>query len=352
MLLNSKFWKNKKVLITGCTGFSGSWLIIFLNLLRAKVVGYSLKAPSNPSLFNALNLKNNIKLYSANINNYYNLKKIVFKEKPDVIFHLAANAIVLDCYKDPVKTFETNSFGVLNLLELLRGYKKKISVNIITSDKCYRNNSEKKNLFNENSALGGDDVYSASKAIAEIMVRSYKNYYSNNIKVSTIRSGNIIGGGDWGKLRLITDIVLCKYKNKKINIRNINGIRPWQHIFDVIHAYLLIAQYTMSNNKFHNWNVAPHNSKVSVYDILTYFFDKKHIKKKQINKKTDVEKKELQLDSKKIKKLLKWQPKYSFNSMMKNISNWYDLYYKKKNIKKHTIESADIYLKKILNKKN
>ena len=125
MLLKSKFWQNKKVLITGCTGFSGSWLIIFLYLLRAKIVGYSLKAPSEPSLFNVLGLKKKIRLHNGDINNYDNLKKIIYKEKPDIIFHLAANSIVLDCHKYPVDTFKTNSYGVLNLLELLRGYKKK-----------------------------------------------------------------------------------------------------------------------------------------------------------------------------------------------------------------------------------
>ena len=127
MTLKPRFWNKKKVLITGCTGFSGSWLVTFLHLLKSKIVGYSLKAPTEPNLFNILKLKNKIKLYNGDINDYNNLKKIIHKEKPDVIFHLAANSIVLDCHKDPLNTYKTNSFGVLNLLEILRNYKKKNS---------------------------------------------------------------------------------------------------------------------------------------------------------------------------------------------------------------------------------
>ena len=346
MILKPKFWHNKKVLVTGCTGLSGSWLVIFLHLLKSKIIGYSLKPPSKPSLFNILHLKNKIKLYDADINNYNKLKKIIYKEKPDIIFHLAANAIVLDCYREPVNTFKTNSFGVLNLLELLRNYKKKITVNIITSDKCYRNVSNKKSLFNEDSPLGGDDVYSASKAVAELMVKSYQNYFSKNIKISTIRSGNIIGGGDWGKYRLITDLVLSKYKNKKLTIRNLNSVRPWQHIFDVIHAYLLIAQYTSSSNKFNNWNVAPHNSRVSVKNIYSFFFDKKNPLIK-IQKKNDIEKKNLSLNSKKIKRILNWSHLFSFKSMMKDIEGWYYNFYEKKDVEKYTYDAVKNFLNKI-----
>ena len=346
MILKPKFWHNKKVLVTGCTGFSGSWLVIFLHLLKSKIIGYSLKAPSKPNLFNILDLKNKIKLYDADINNYNNLKKIIYKEKPDIIFHLAANAIVLDCYKEPISTFKTNSFGVLNLLELLRNYKKKITVNIITSDKCYRNVSKKKSLFNEDSPLGGDDVYSASKAVAELMVKSYQNYFSKNIKISTIRSGNIIGGGDWGKYRLITDLVLSKYRNKKLVIRNLNSVRPWQHIFDVIHAYLLISQHTSSTNKFHNWNVAPHNSKISVKKIYSYFFNKKNTRNK-LKKKNDIEKKILSLNSNKIKRILKWSPLFTYKSMMKDIEGWYCNFYENKNINDYSYGAVKKFLKEI-----
>ena len=349
MLLSSKFWQNKKVLITGCTGFSGSWLVVFLHLLKSKIVGYSLKAPSEPNLFNILKLKDKIKLYDGDINNYSNLKKIILKEKPDIVFHLAANSIVLDCYKDPLNTYKTNSFGVLNLLEILRNYKKNISVNIVTSDKCYKNSYKRKHSFDEDSPLGGDDVYSASKATAEIMVNSYKNYFKKNIKIATIRSGNIIGGGDWGKYRLMTDIVLSKYKNKKINIRNFNAIRPWQHVYDVIHAYLLIAQYTSKTNQFHNWNVAPHNTRVSVKKIYSFFF-KKEKSVIKLKYKNDVEKIFLSLDSKKIRKIIKWSPSLSYKKMMLEIENWYYIYYRSKNIKQHSYNTAKLFLSSIKHK--
>ena len=347
MILKTKFWLNKKVLITGCTGFTGSWLIIFLSILKSKIIGYSLKPPTSPSLFNILKLRKKIKLHNGNINNYNNLKKIIYKEKPDIIFHLAANPIVLECYNNPVETFKTNSFGVLNLLEALRDYKGNITVNIITSDKCYKNSLKEHSLFNEESALGGDDVYSASKAAAEIIVNSYGNYFRKNVKITTIRSGNIIGGGDWGKFRLITDIVLSKYKNKKLSIRNINAIRPWQHIFDVLHAYLLISQYTTSSKKFESWNVAPHNTKISVKKICSYFFKKK-IPKRKSKKNSNIEKKILSLNSKKIRKILKWRTIFSYNLMMDDIKEWYSSYYQKKNVEQLSYSAATQFLKKII----
>ena len=343
MLINSKFWQNKKVLITGCTGFTGSWLVFFLNMLNAKVIGYSLKPPTKPNLFNILKLKKKIKLHNGDINDYYNLKKIINKEQPDMIYHLAANPIVINCQKDPVGTFKTNSFGVLNLLEVLRNYKKKISVNIITSDKCYRNNNSE--ILNENSPLGGDDVYSASKAVAEIMVKSYQKYFSKNIKISTIRSGNIIGGGDWGKYRLITDLVKKKYDKKKINIRNINSIRPWQHIFDVIHGYLLIGQYTTLSKKFHSWNVAPHNLKITVKNIYSIFLKKK-IKDLNITN-NNLEKKVLYLDSTKIKKFLNWKPVFNYPDMIYDIDIWYNNYYSNKNIIEYSQKKVKKFLIKI-----
>lgn len=349
MSLSINFWSKKKIFITGCTGFTGSWLVFFLKKLNAEIVGYSLRPPTNPNLFNILNIKNKLKLYNGDINDYYNLKKIIFKEKPDIIFHLAASPIVIDCFKNPVSTFRTNSFGVLNLLELLRSYKKKITVNFITSDKCYRNNDDKK-ILSEDSPLGGDDAYSASKAVAEIMVKSYQKYFSKNIKISTIRSGNIIGGGDWGRYRIITDLVRAKYEKKKLKIRNKNSTRPWQHIFDVVHAYLLIAQYTSSVNSFHSWNVAPHNSKITVKYIYNHFFKKK-MNSLNIKKNNNFEKKNLSLDSRKIKKILNWKQILKYPAMIDDIDVWYNKFYNKKNIIQYSDECVKEFLDKVKLKK-
>ena len=243
--MNRNFYRNKKILITGCTGFTGSWLILYFKLHGAKIYGYSKKPLFKNSLFQTLNLKKKISFLEGDIKDLKKFRKFYQKSNPDYIFHLAANPIVKECHYNPVDAYNTNAIGTLNLLETLRNLKirKKISLNIITTDKVYKN-FNRKIKFHEENILGGDDPYSSSKVCAELICETYfKTYFKKKkININMMRSGNIIGGGDWSKYRLIPDIINSYKKNKILILRNPKHTRPWQHIFDVINSYALIAK--------------------------------------------------------------------------------------------------------------
>ena len=240
---NFKIFKNKKILITGHTGFKGSWLTLCLKLFGAKILGVSKNLISNPSHFKICSELKNVKSIKFDIKDFKRFKKIVNNFKPDFIFHLAAQAIVKKSLNNPIETWNSNTIGTLNLLEILRHYKKKVNVVIITSDKVYYN-VEKKGAYKEIDRLGGKDPYSASKAGAEIAIKSYYESYlkfKKNIFFAVARAGNVIGGGDWSKNRLIPDCVKAWSKNKPVKIRNLSSTRPWQHVIEVINGYLILA---------------------------------------------------------------------------------------------------------------
>lgn len=311
------FWGGKRVLITGHTGFKGSWLIIFLNMLKAKIYGYSLK-PKKNSLFKRCQLNKKIKenIY-ADIRNFKKLKKTINSVKPEIIFHLASQPLVSESFKDPRLTFDTNILGVVNLLDCLQKNKFTKSVVIITTDKVYKINKEKK--YNENDEIGGLDPYSASKASKEIIVNSFvKSIFLNSKlvnRISTARSGNVIGGGDYSKNRLVPDIMSAIQYNKYLKIRNPNHIRPWQHVIEPLYGYLLLAQKLyLGKMKISNiaWNFGPSSkSFLKVKDLV--ILTKKLIRKKltvKISRSRYIETKVLKLDNNKSKKYLNWNPKW------------------------------------------
>ena len=325
-----KFYKNKKILITGCSGFTGSWLILYFLLHGAKIYGYSKNPPFKKSLFETLNLKQKITFLEGDICDLKKFSKFYQNSKPDYIFHLAANPIVNDCHYNPINAYHTNTLGTLNLLETVRNFnfKKKISLNIITTDKVYKN-SNLKIKFNEKNTLGGEDPYSSSKVCAELICETYyKSYFKNKkINVNMMRSGNIIGGGDWSKNRLIPDII-NSYLNKKVLIlRNPKHTRPWQHIFDVVNSYALIAGkiYIKNNNKFSAWNIGPLKEKEFTVDDLIKIINKKLNKKIKIKIKKGnfLEKQHLQLNSSKIYKKLKIKNKINTINAINLTIDWY-----------------------------
>ena len=237
------YFKNKRVLITGDTGFKGSWLSFWMYLNGAKVLGISSNIPTNPSNFAALNLKRKIKHKTIDIRDSKKIVSAILNFKPDYIFHLAAEAIVKKAYFNPKYAWETNTIGTLNILEAMRKIKKNVVTIIITSDKVYKN-LEIKRGYHENDILGGYDPYSASNASADLAVQSYFKSYlvkKNNIKICIARAGNVIGGGDWSEGRLIPDCIK-KWSSKKIvQIRNPKSTRPWQHVLDVLNGYISLA---------------------------------------------------------------------------------------------------------------
>jgi len=325
-----KFWSKKRVLITGHTGFKGSWLSIILTYLNSTVDGYSLK-PKKNSLFNKSMIlqKLNSNTY-ANINDPTRLKKKIRDCKPEIIFHLAAQPLVIESYKDPLKTLNTNIIGTANLLDSIRNIKSIKSVVIITTDKVYKIKKNNR-LYKELDQLGGFDPYSASKVGAEIVVESYiKSFFENSNlrnRISTARAGNVIGGGDFSENRLIPDIVSAINNKKKLKVRNPNHIRPWQHVLDPLMGYLILAEKQYNNkvnNNEHSWNFGPNkNNFKKVIDIVKYI--KTSQKFEYISTKNNINFKEtkiLKLNSFKAKKKLNWISKWNLTKSITKTLEW------------------------------
>ena len=324
------FWKNKKVFITGHTGFKGSWLCFWLKYLGADILGYSLPLNENNDLFKKLKISRKVKSIYGDICDKKKLKQTLLNFEPSIIFHLAAQPIVSESYENPYDTLFTNIMGTANLLDSCFSLKKIKSIVIITSDKCYENNEKKRN-FIETDNLGGDDPYSASKAACEIIVNSYSKSFFNKVGISTARSGNVIGGGDNGKNRLIPDIVESLEKNKKLKIRNPNSVRPWQHVFETLNGYILLAEKLYLNKKKYtgSWNFGPSENQKSVKYVVNNFYKIWGVKAnyQQINSNLFKEKKKLSLNSYKAQKYLGWKNKWSNKEAINEIVKWYKILY-------------------------
>lgn len=329
-MINRSFWKNKKVIITGHTGFKGMWLSLILKKLGCRLYGFSLK-PSRDDCFYKIFKKKNIFEYEkfGDISKDYCFNK--FKNtKYDLIFHLAAQSLVGFSEKEPFVTYNSNVMGTLNILEFFR--KKKIdSLVCITSDKVYHNN-ESKIIFKEDDRLGGKDIYSSSKVCSEILIKSYIDTYNlRNKKIVTARAGNIIGGGDFNTSRLLPDFIISSINNKKFYLRNPKSTRPWQYILDVLLGYILLAEETFKRKKIYlNWNFGPsENLNIDTQNIIqtaSRFIDCKYeIMNKSRN--TLKESKYLNLNSSRSRRNLKWKPTYNINKSIKETIEWYQCYF-------------------------
>jgi CDP-glucose 4,6-dehydratase len=257
--IDFKFWRNKKVLITGHNGFKGTWLTLWLNILGCKVTGYSLLPNTIPSLFNLTEAHKYCTSITGDIRDLNLFSKIIQDSKPDLIFHLAAQPLVMQGYKDPLETFTTNINGTINLLESVRNFDKKIAIVIITTDKVYKI-TENFLPFTEFDQLGGLDPYSASKASCELIVDCYRNSYfsSHGINVATARAGNVIGGGDWAADRLIPDAIKAWNVGGVLQLRNPDSFRPWQHVLEPLYGYMILGQLLYQNEKYAQaYNIGP-----------------------------------------------------------------------------------------------
>jgi len=247
-------YKNKNVVVTGHTGFKGSWLVAWLKQMGASVTGIALDPPSIPSHYDASKLADGIQDYRIDIRNEGAIEQVILEAKPDFLFHLAAQPIVGASYDDPIETWGTNVMGTINVLEALRKIQHDCSAVIITSDKCY-NNVEWEWGYRENDALGGPDPYSASKGAAELAIRSYvKSYFSgedNSVRIASARAGNVIGGGDWAANRIVPDCVKSWSKNEIVELRNPHSTRPWQHVLEPLGGYLQLGALLSQNHHLH-----------------------------------------------------------------------------------------------------
>lgn len=321
---------NKNILITGHTGFKGFWLAIILKKLGAKVSGISLpKVNDNESHFNILEGEKLFKNYYHDIRDYKFLEPIFREIKPDYIFHLAAQAIVSESYERPLDTFTTNTIGSLNILEAARKTTDKCNIIMITSDKVYEN-VEWIYGYRENDILGGQDPYSASKASAEIAIKSYFISFLNNtnIRIVTARAGNVVGGGDWSKNRLVPDCIRSWMKNEEVILRSPNSTRPWQHVFEPINGYLKLAEKLNSDKSIsgESFNFGPiSSSELKVIDAVSIFAEKWQDKCKfSISEENSFkEAKLLKLNCEKSNAILNWYPLIDFNECAELTIDWY-----------------------------
>jgi CDP-glucose 4,6-dehydratase len=324
----NKFYKNKKVLVTGATGFKGAWLCFWLNMLGSKVYGIGNNPSKKKNLFYNLKLNKKITLKFFDIRNKDKLKIYINSNKIQIIFHLAAQPLVIESYKKPYSTYEINTIGTLNVLETVRQVNTVKSLICVTSYQCYENDLSTK-AFKESDRLGGKDPYSASKASAEIIIKSYQESFFKNKKcgIATARVANVIGGGDWAKNRLIPDVIKSIVKNKAISIRNPNFIRPWLHILEPLYGYLILGEKLFNNPKKHSgpWNFGTKKNNVAnvlkIVNEIIEFWGKGNIRLEK--KQKYFEQKNFKLNINKSKKILRWTPKYSIKKSIQITAEWY-----------------------------
>jgi len=334
----NKTFRNKKVLITGNTGFKGSWLSAWLLSLEAEVYGISKDVPTEPSMFEVLKLNEKINHYQEDIRNYSGVKTIIKHLRPDFLFHMAAQPIVVTSYKEPVDTITTNVMGTTHILESLREINPKCTAVIITSDKCY-DNVEWVWGYKETDSLGGKDIYSGSKGAAEIIFKSYfhsffKNTRNSNVRVVSVRAGNVIGGGDWADYRIVPDCIKAWVEGKSVEIRSPNATRPWQHVLEPLSGYLTAA-VALSEDIRHNgesFNFGPHAeySKIvkDLLDDLSKYWELDQ-SPSYLSKETSVfhEAGLLKLNCDKVLFELKWVPTLDYNKLIEFTSKWYFNFY-------------------------
>jgi CDP-glucose 4,6-dehydratase len=333
-------YKNKTILVTGHTGFKGSWLCFWLNQMGAKVIGYALEAPTIPNHFELLKL--DIISITGNIKDLEHLNRVFQTYKPDIVFHLAAQALVKCSYENPIETYETNVMGTLKVFEACKNANTKAIVNI-TSDKAYEN-KEWIWGYKETHSLGGYDPYSSSKSCADILANSYRNSFFNpkdykkthNTLLTSCRAGNVIGGGDWAKDRLMTDIMLSISQDKRVEIRNPNATRPWQHVLEPLSGYLHIGQKLLEEKvEFAEaWNFGPNDEgNITVENVLKSV--KKYWNKLEYDIKPNSEFHEanlLKLDCTKANSVLKWHSVWNNITTIEKTVNWYKNFYKNKRV--------------------
>ena len=336
-MMFKNIFSGKKVLITGHTGFKGSWLSTWLLHLGANVIGISKDIPTKPSMFKVLGLENNIEHHSEDIRNFGALYKIIKQEEPEFIFHLAAQAIVSTSYSNPIETITSNVIGTTHILESLRLINHKCTLVVVTSDKAY-DNVEQVWGYKENDNMGGKDIYSGSKGAAELVIKSYYHSFfklsGSNVRLSVARAGNVIGGGDWAKDRIIVDTMVAWSKGEKVEIRSPNSTRPWQHVLEPLSGYLSLAQQlqadiTLNGEGFNfgpraeqnrtvqelledsckHWNVQPENAFAVTGNSQ---FQESSL---------------LKLNCDKALSLLKWVPNLEYNETIRFTNEWYYNFY-------------------------
>lgn len=358
MVLNSAFWKGKRVLLTGHTGFKGSWLSLWLQSMGAQVVGYALAPPSDPSLFEVAQVGKGMTSTIGDIRDLEHLHKVFSEYKPEIVIHMAAQALVRYSYAEPVETYSTNVMGTVNLLEAVRNAGSvKVVVNV-TSDKCYENR-EWEWGYRENEAMGGYDPYSNSKGCAELVTAAYRNSYfhpekykEHGVAIASGRAGNVIGGGDWAEDRLIPDIMRAITQGQPVNIRSPHAFRPWQHVMEPLSGYLVLAQklYEEGTAYAESWNFGPSDEDAKPVQWIVEKLTKawgEGASWKLDGGNHPHEAHYLKLDCSKAKARLAWRPRWHLEEALGAIIEWQRAYRDGKDMHALTLEQIGAYNKSI-----
>jgi len=348
-------YKDKKVLITGNTGFKGAWLSLWLLKMGAKVYGLAKDIPTEPSMFKELSLSQTINHYENDVRNFDSVFQVIKEVKPDFVFHLAAQALVSISYSDPIETITTNVIGTANILEALKQSNHHCVAIFITSDKCY-DNIEWEWGYKETDALGGKDIYSGSKGAAELVFKSYYQSFFNknnsNVKVATTRAGNVIGGGDWAKDRIVPDCMRAWSRNEIVEIRSPNATRPWQHVLEPLSGYLILGQhlYNEGNKNGESFNFGPMSQhSYTVEDLLKGLSKYWNIQDSSdaYNITADIKFHEaglLKLNCDKALFHLDWLPNLSYEQLIDFTGSWYFNYYNEQiNMLDYSFEQIGMY---------
>ncbi|MEH6360937.1 MAG: CDP-glucose 4,6-dehydratase [Amylibacter sp.] len=327
-LVLNPFWKNKRVLLTGHTGFKGSWMSLWLQGMGAEVFGYALKSDTDPALFDQLDLEQKIHHHIGDICDADALAAYVTDIKADFVFHLAAQSLVLRSYRDTLTTWNTNVMGTAHLLEALRKSTHPCTVVVVTTDKVYQN-IETDHAYIETDRLGGIDPYSASKAGTELVVDSYRSLYTQEnlpIELASARAGNVIGGGDWCENRLLPDIARALMQDKSVETRNPNAVRPWQHVLEPLSGYMLLAEKMTTDKTLaaaFNFGPKPCDNRTVEDVIQTALKTWAGTYHAQANTDAPHEAGLLKLSIDKVRTKLGWQPKWDFETAVANTMTWY-----------------------------
>jgi CDP-glucose 4,6-dehydratase len=348
--MNTSFWKNKKVFLTGHTGFKGSWMSLCLLKSGVNLTGYSLGLPTNPSLFEDLNITKDMHSIFADIRDGELLKKAVAESKPDIIIHMAAQPLVRYSYQNPVETYMTNVMGTVHLFEAARHVKTARAIVNVTSDKCYEN-QERVAGYKENEPMGGFDPYSNSKGCSELVTSAYRRSYfeKENIHLASGRAGNVIGGGDWSADRLVPDIINSVLKNEKLIIRNPYATRPWQHVLEPVHGYLKLAEKLYTDGAAHaegfNFgpSVADHCNVENILIKMNNIWNNKIQYEIIQSEKNPHEANLLSLDCSKAQEKLGWKPKWNLDQALEATIDWVEARSNQTSILETTLKQIKSY---------
>lgn len=358
-MINESFWSSKSVLITGHTGFKGSWLSLWLSELGATVHGYALGPITQPNLYTVAGIDSLVNSHIADIRDAQSLQTFVDSIHPEIVFHLAAQPLVRESFSDPVTTIETNVMGTVNILEAARQCDSIKAVVVVTSDKCYQNN-EWQWGYRENEPLGGHDPYSASKACAELIAQSWRLSFmgssaeeAKQCAIATARAGNVIGGGDWSADRLIPDLLNSIANNEDLVLRNPNAIRPWQHVLEPLAGYMMLAERlaTQAPQWAQAWNFGPNDTDARSVSWITDSLIKtlqSATSWKVASDSQPHEAQHLKLDCSKARELLGWSPVWSLSDCLQEIAQWHTAWMDNADMQQVSREAIRRYSKSIV----